>query len=62
MSIVIRGIQKNMINYLVSNIVQDNKINLLKEDPKIEDERKYCDSILFKIQTIKKIVESKINN
>lgn len=61
MSFIVRNIQKNLINHL-TNIVQDNKVNLLKEDPKIEEERKYCDSILFKIQTIKKIVESKINN
>lgn len=62
MSFIVRNIQKNLINYLTTNIVQDSKINLLKEDPKIEEERKYCDSILFKIQTIKKIVESKMNN
>ena len=61
MSFIIRNLQKNMINYLSSYIVQENKISLLKEDPKIEEERQYCDSVLFKIQTIKKIVNDKIN-
>ena len=62
MSLVIRNIQKNMIIMLGPQIANENKISLLKEDPKIEDERKYCNSILEKIQTIKKIVETKINN
>ena len=56
MSLVVRYIQKNMIIHLSPHIVNENNISLLKEDPKIEDERKYCNSILDKIHTIKKIV------
>ncbi len=61
MSMIIRNVQKNMIDNLMSHIVQDNLTEILKEDPQIEEERKYCDSVLQKIQIIKKIVNQKIN-
>lgn len=62
MSFVVRNIQNNLINNLSSNIVHENNVGLLKEDPKIEEQRCYCNSILTKILTIKKLVSEKIKN
>lgn len=60
MSFIIRNIQKNLINYLTTNIVNENNLNLLKENPKVEDDRNYCNSILSKINSVKKIIDLKL--
>lgn len=63
MSFLIRNLQQNMINYLSINFIQESKLELLKEDENVEKQRKYCDSMLLKIQIIKKLItDKKLNN
>ncbi len=55
MGLVVRKVQRTIINYLSQTLVKEEKLNLLKEDPQIEIQRKYYDSLNNKIQTIRKM-------
>lgn len=52
---LIRTIQRKIINYLAQNLVKEDKISLLKEDPNIEKQRQYYDSLNNRIVLIKKL-------
>ena len=54
MSFIVREIEKTLLTYLLEKMVVDEKINLLKQDEKIEKQRKYYRDMKLKIDLIKK--------
>lgn len=53
MSMMIRELQDNINNVMYNKIVRDDKVSLLKEDPEIESQRVYCNSIKLRITSLK---------
>ncbi|AYV78912.1 MAG: dynamin family protein [Edafosvirus sp.] len=59
MSFLIRSVQRKMMHYLTQTLVKEDKVHLLREDPGIEKQRKYYESLFNRIQAIKKLFVNK---
>jgi GTP-binding protein EngB required for normal cell division len=57
---IVRHIQCNALSYLFEYIVTDDKIELLKEDPDVDKERKYYQQIKNRISNVKSSVQKSV--
>jgi hypothetical protein len=62
MNNIIRQIQRKLLAFLIQNIVNEDKIYLLKEDDEIEKQRTYYNDLRDRIHTIKKTFSNNIIN
>jgi len=60
MSDVIRFMENNTLSLLFENIVNEDKIELLKEDPNVDKQRKYYHQIKTRISNIKNAIQKNL--
>jgi len=58
MNSIVYEVQKNLLLYLFKNVVAEDKIELLKENPQIEKDRAYYSDLKSRINNIKKSFSS----
>lgn len=60
MGLIVREMEKSMLSYLLHKIVNEDKINLLKEDEEIEKQRKYYSTVKTRIDAIKTVFSKNV--
>ncbi|ARF10282.1 dynamin family protein [Hokovirus HKV1] len=60
MNVMVKYIENNLMTYLFKIVVSDEKIELLKEEPEIEEQRLYYNNIKSRINNVKQLI-NKIN-